>query len=300
MHRSSHGFFQIIHFPLASVFNNTVWLAQLASLTDIFSKLNDLNLSMQGRGTNILNCYDKVNAFIMKTEFWESTNMETKTLPVFHYFVPVTAVCTGENEHSKIKEITVDHLAHLPSEFKSYFPNIQHNSAQLGQKRIHLVTLAAITSISQQENLLELSSDCGVQMKRGRDPQKFGNCWLIGRSVESRTISWSGFFKISQFHIFRCLHLKFQGGVIMGVPTQESGGGKGRWQGYYRGMYGAIAGSRGITTLTSALLLARAPPSELGSQRGRLLTGHPGLKPELLPEAVVYHLLFPNFILRNG
>ena len=52
--------------PLAVVFENTGWNARLAYLADVFSKLNELNLSLQGKDAHILNMYDKVNGFIHK------------------------------------------------------------------------------------------------------------------------------------------------------------------------------------------------------------------------------------------
>ena len=41
---------------------------KLAYLVDIFSRLNILNLSMQGKESTVLDFVDKVNAFIMKLE----------------------------------------------------------------------------------------------------------------------------------------------------------------------------------------------------------------------------------------
>ena len=43
---------------------------KLAYLVDIFSRLNILNLSMQGKESTLLDFVDKVNAFIMKLELW--------------------------------------------------------------------------------------------------------------------------------------------------------------------------------------------------------------------------------------
>jgi hypothetical protein len=38
------------------------WLQQLAFLADIFNKLNELTLSMQGRSTTVLTADDEVTA----------------------------------------------------------------------------------------------------------------------------------------------------------------------------------------------------------------------------------------------
>lgn len=52
--------------PLSDYFENNVWLAKLAYLSDIFSILNELNLSMQGPHTNLFISYNKIDAFLKK------------------------------------------------------------------------------------------------------------------------------------------------------------------------------------------------------------------------------------------
>ena len=46
--------------PHATLFQDTDWLAKMCYLADIFSKLNELNMSLQGKDTSILKLYDKV------------------------------------------------------------------------------------------------------------------------------------------------------------------------------------------------------------------------------------------------
>ncbi|XP_078795622.1 uncharacterized protein LOC144988703 isoform X1 [Oryzias latipes] len=54
------------------MFEDTDWLAKLCyNLADIFRKLNDLNMSLQGKDTSILNLYDKVGGFLKKAEMWK-------------------------------------------------------------------------------------------------------------------------------------------------------------------------------------------------------------------------------------
>jgi hypothetical protein len=52
-------------------FEDGAWLCRLAYFTDIFSKLNDLNLNLQGNGNNIFSMEDKVHAFYMKLPVWQ-------------------------------------------------------------------------------------------------------------------------------------------------------------------------------------------------------------------------------------
>jgi hypothetical protein len=52
--------------PLANYFSDVPWLQQLACLTDIFSNLNEFNLSRQGRSVPVLTAEDKVAAVKLK------------------------------------------------------------------------------------------------------------------------------------------------------------------------------------------------------------------------------------------
>ena len=54
----------------SSLLENQDWVCRLAYLADIFDKLNDLNLSMQGFRTDELSLNSKMCAFIKKLEFW--------------------------------------------------------------------------------------------------------------------------------------------------------------------------------------------------------------------------------------
>lgn len=53
---------------LGNLFDDTEWLAKLAYLADIFSLVNELNLSLQGKMTTIFNLSNKMEAFIGKID----------------------------------------------------------------------------------------------------------------------------------------------------------------------------------------------------------------------------------------
>ncbi len=57
--------------PLAVVFEDAKWVARLAYLADVLTKLNELNLSLQGKESHILKMYDKVKGFTKKLKLWE-------------------------------------------------------------------------------------------------------------------------------------------------------------------------------------------------------------------------------------
>ena len=56
---------------LASKFNHEKWILKLAYLCEIFNRLNELNLSLQGKMTTVFKLADKVAAFKDKLKLWD-------------------------------------------------------------------------------------------------------------------------------------------------------------------------------------------------------------------------------------
>ena len=69
---------------LASIMADKIWLCKVAYLADIFNKLNELNLSLQGRNSNILFSHDKIEAFKKKLNIW-TTKVSKKTSCSLHW-----------------------------------------------------------------------------------------------------------------------------------------------------------------------------------------------------------------------
>jgi len=65
-------FFEDNPFHLASNLHDKDFLLKLAYLADIFSVLNELNLSLQGVSVTLFNTQDKIEAMIKKLRFWTS------------------------------------------------------------------------------------------------------------------------------------------------------------------------------------------------------------------------------------
>jgi hypothetical protein len=55
---------------LVTYFEDEGWICQLAYLTDIFNRFNDLNLQLQGFDKNIFKEREKVKGFYKKLLFW--------------------------------------------------------------------------------------------------------------------------------------------------------------------------------------------------------------------------------------
>lgn len=100
----------------------------LQNYADIFSKLNKLNVWLQGKDTNILNLYDKVGGFLKKAELWKRACEEGD----FTCFLQVDAFLSGEDvERAPVESIIEGHYTNLNGGYNSYFPEVEDKSAQL-------------------------------------------------------------------------------------------------------------------------------------------------------------------------
>ena len=52
--------------PYSELFENVGWLAKLCYLAEIFNKLDELNIGLQGKKANILTLHDKISGFLKK------------------------------------------------------------------------------------------------------------------------------------------------------------------------------------------------------------------------------------------
>uniref|UniRef100_A0A3B4ZJB4 HAT C-terminal dimerisation domain-containing protein n=1 Tax=Stegastes partitus TaxID=144197 RepID=A0A3B4ZJB4_9TELE len=137
----AHTFLVDHHSPHAILFQDTDWLAKLSYLADIFGKLNELNMSLEGKDTNILNLDDKVAAFQKKAKLWKTVCAQGN----FTCFPQVEDFLSSED---------VDR-APVKSGFHSYFPDMGEKSAQLDRVRNPFLVSEAN----------RMSSDRGFQMK---------------------------------------------------------------------------------------------------------------------------------------
>ena len=105
---------------------------KLAYLVDIFSRLNILNLSMQGKESTVLDFVDKVNAFIMKLELWSGQISKGK-LDQFHTLNELTSekkiVLDVET-----KEVILEHLRALQKKFFVILSRFERQRLQDCQK----------------------------------------------------------------------------------------------------------------------------------------------------------------------
>lgn len=102
----------------SELFHNEQWMCKLSYLSDIFEKLNELNLSLQGTYTNIFNLSNKIQAFVKKINVWKSLVTNDR----FEMFSYTNDFVTENNlDCNFIKTVIIDHLESLEKQFKKYF-----------------------------------------------------------------------------------------------------------------------------------------------------------------------------------
>ena len=85
-----------------------MWLSTLAYLSDVFSKLNELNLSLQGNSLTVLNAHDKIKGFERKLGLWVSCVKQRNFSPF-----PTLESFLVENDLIIEKEICDDICTHV-------------------------------------------------------------------------------------------------------------------------------------------------------------------------------------------
>lgn len=102
---------------MGDYFENNLWLANLAYLSDIFSILNDLNLSLRGPYTNIFTSNNKIEAFLNKIELWEK-RVQILTFNMFpSLFNMVEEKIINKNEINEMQNFIAIHLLKLKEKF---------------------------------------------------------------------------------------------------------------------------------------------------------------------------------------
>ena len=150
----------------SSLFENQDWVCRLAYLADIFDKLNDLNLSMQGFRTDELSLNSKMCAFIKKLEFWLK-KVQRNSVSVF----PTLDKFADDSEIDNLNTICDcirEHLTKLRDELVSYFPSIMNQDRTqdwIQNPFVEDVTSSSGLSDKLTENLIELASDRALELK---------------------------------------------------------------------------------------------------------------------------------------
>ncbi|XP_073711484.1 SCAN domain-containing protein 3-like [Misgurnus anguillicaudatus] len=159
--------------PFAHHYANAQFTAKLAYLCDIFSLLNQLNVSLQGRNSNIFFVADKVEAFKRKLALWIKRTQE-KRMDMF----PLLSDILENSPQVNISDLVSQHLSQLAEKFDDYFPE---------DPREGHMWIADPFSVDPTKNdvalpshlesqLLEVATDSTLKLQWGK--QDLGSFWI--------------------------------------------------------------------------------------------------------------------------
>lgn len=148
-------------FHKAKCMEDDIWLQTLAYLADIFSKINSLNLSLQGSNINVYIVQDRIESFIKKLNFWETcfNSNQTECFDTLHDYLVENQLSLDENVKNMVKE----HLRGLGKTFREYFPAMSNNNNWIRNPFEDSTISESTLSVNEKEQLLEISTDFQLQ-----------------------------------------------------------------------------------------------------------------------------------------
>ncbi|XP_032351767.1 zinc finger MYM-type protein 6 isoform X3 [Camelus ferus] len=149
------------HSDLAKCFFDEEWVAKLAYLSDIFSLINELNLSLQGTMTTLFNLYNKIDVLKEKLKMWLKRTQEND-YDMFPSFSEISN-SSGLNMRS-ITSIIFEHLEGLSQMFNDCYPPEEDlRSGNLWIINPFINHQNSNLTDFEEEKLAQLSSDLGLQ-----------------------------------------------------------------------------------------------------------------------------------------
>nr|XP_033478812.1 zinc finger BED domain-containing protein 5-like [Epinephelus lanceolatus]XP_033478814.1 zinc finger BED domain-containing protein 5-like [Epinephelus lanceolatus]XP_033478816.1 zinc finger BED domain-containing protein 5-like [Epinephelus lanceolatus] len=161
LHKEVQMFLQDTNFPLSDIFEDAVWLSQLAYLSDIFSRLNELNLGLQGLSISVFDVQDKINALLKKLALFEIKvkTGDVSAFPALESFLSDSDLMLDDG----VRENIAAHLASLRQQFCNYFPVMPKDEASSWMRNPFNIDTSHVASVDltvvEQESLIELSCD---------------------------------------------------------------------------------------------------------------------------------------------
>lgn len=153
-------------FALGHKLSDEKWLTKLAYLADIFLKMNELSVSMQGKAVTIFDTNVKILAFKRKIKFW-AESMEKENIESFPNLNKIKSEISLEISSTDYQEFHI-HLKDLMDSFQQYFPKEYHSKieeqAWVEQPFAVSEKPASLTS-HQYECLIDLTSDSKIKEK---------------------------------------------------------------------------------------------------------------------------------------
>ncbi|XP_024145995.1 zinc finger BED domain-containing protein 5 [Oryzias melastigma] len=145
---------------LAPKFNNNKFVMKLAYLSDMFQKLNELNLQMQGSNTHLPHLADKITSFTRKLEMWEQqvTEGNIDSFEKLKSFIEVNKL------QNTVIPCMKAHISALQKHFQRYFP-VQDPTQYDWIRDPFSATPPAEFSTTENEQFIDVTSDSTMRLE---------------------------------------------------------------------------------------------------------------------------------------
>lgn len=173
---------------MCSYLVNADWLAKLAYLVDIFNYLNDLNVSLQGKDSDLFKHGDKIQAFIKKLALWKvrASQERLDMFPCLTEFILSQENSDDSTTLISIKSTIANHLELLQAKFSVYFPveNIVQMEQYVWIRNPFQADFTKLTlSAANEAQLIDLSCDGAFRDKFSES--SLSTFWLNAAAVFS-------------------------------------------------------------------------------------------------------------------
>ncbi|XP_051952836.1 zinc finger BED domain-containing protein 5-like [Xyrauchen texanus] len=156
-------------YEAASKISDEQFLFKLAYLSDVFGKLNELNLQLQGKDKHLPHLADKITAFTRKLEVW-GRRLDQQNIDVFENLSEVAE--TTDSGATTVIPCIKQHISSLRELFQKYFPN---NSDQYAWVMDPFNAAAPADFRSAEEDqFIEMTSDSTLRLRfKAQTPSEF-------------------------------------------------------------------------------------------------------------------------------
>ena len=169
---------------LANVFNSEEWQCILSYLSDIFMKMNEMILSLQGPRITAFEANDKVCAFKRKIQFWAESAKKNVVVcfPSLNDFLKES---NGKLANSSLIDKILEHLRSLETSFEHYFPTARNKILQDHKWVVDPFSVSkkpnSLSSV-EYECLMDLTSDS--TMKSAFNNDTYSDFWLRMENIK--------------------------------------------------------------------------------------------------------------------
>lgn len=147
---------------LSSYFDDNNWVAKLSYLADIFTILNQLNISMQGPKSDIFTMHNKIEAMKMKLQRWIQ-RIDSNIYEMFPFYSQLISDSKFQFEKENVNYLIKCHILKLIDKFEKYFPNDEGHITKLWIQDPYNNYKNTNLSSDDEDSLLELINDCNLK-----------------------------------------------------------------------------------------------------------------------------------------